>query len=266
MQQSAQSVLPYRTHDDFGHLVPKQYRNFAAGVRIVDNHGALVGVVRRPINKAYRHIIWSFDLELNGERINYVASKFVTRIKNGEFTLLPPEDDDWNGLDGLRAAIGAGFAAQDAASEPLSDSVSEPVSEAISEADSGDEIGLGIHEDFSEYGHQALVAVAYAPDGCYDADRQAARAEVLRRLQYSHPVQGGYLRELEKAECELVAAAAQADGSVIVLARRRRPVFEAQPFVTWSSNIGRGFLVSGHYDLSQERGWADFVKRAERGY
>jgi len=58
----------------------------------------------------------------------------------GNFCFTRPRHDD--GLDGLRGAIGAGFAAQDAAaaaasSEPISDSISEAVSEAKSEAKSG---------------------------------------------------------------------------------------------------------------------------------
>jgi hypothetical protein len=59
----------------------------------------------------------------------------------------------------------------------------------------------------------------------------------------------------------LVGWAYVGDGLAVVLVRRRQPVFENKPFVTWL--FGVNGLFSGYYDLDETRGFESFIKRVQ---
>ncbi|HUU33444.1 MAG TPA: hypothetical protein VMW48_05235, partial [Vicinamibacterales bacterium] len=122
-------------------------------------------------------------------------------------------------------------------------------------------------QDVTEFGPQSLVAVANAPDGCYDAVRQEARAEVLARLELLRPATSSnresvaIAAELEKLGWDLVAEAHEPCDEPFwtVIAKRRRPVFPAAPYVVCSFDYSG--ISNGHYDLDRERAFRVFADK-----
>ena len=94
-EMTNETNLPYRTHDEHVHLVPKKYRNFASGVRVADDLGTVVGTIVSPVKLRSNHR-WMITIEGASSKSYFSryysenAAQLVRNIERGGVTLLPP--------------------------------------------------------------------------------------------------------------------------------------------------------------------------------
>jgi hypothetical protein len=184
----------------------------------------------------------------------------------GNFCFSRPQagtDPYW--LDGLRSAIGSGFAAQDAgtASEPVSEPVSGSISEAISEAESADDFVLPDLDD-TAVKDQVLDLLINLQSPAAKLEQQRLLAAVYNKLYNEWTANGPNAQAvavtgaLEALGWDLIAEAHEPCDEPFwtIIAKRRQPVFPAAPYVVCDYDFSG--ISNGHYDLSRERAFRVF--------
>ena len=96
-RETPKLALPYRTHDEAGYLIPKRYRNLAAGVRAVPSgdwaaDGRPSMTITRGVQKSGRSYVFCYTDAVASGKV-FDAALFMRYVEAGDMTLLPPEPE-----------------------------------------------------------------------------------------------------------------------------------------------------------------------------